>query len=225
MKSPSPGIFPHPSAIYTSSRARTARYNGRRTPAAGAGGANPTVKSSPERLAQEFESTALPFLADLYRTSARVAPDAASAEDAVQETMLEAWKSFRRFEQGTNCRAWLFKILFRCLGHRRRKVNPIDLADAGSELEQLPGLSRPVLDRLSDEDFLAALDKVPAQFREPMLLADVEGFSYKEIASIVGAPVGTVMSRLHRARRMARGHLCEAAETYGYGPVKAGEGS
>ena len=191
------------------------RYNGRRKPKAGPGGGNRTVKISPDRLAHDFETTALPILADLYRVSARVAPDTATAEDLVQETMLEAWKSFHRFQQGTNCKAWLFKILFRCVGHRRRKVNPIDRADAGEELERIPDRSPPAPEKLSDEEILAALDGIPTQFREPVLLADVEEFSYKEIGAILEVPVGTVMSRLYRGRRMLRSKLSAVAEAYG----------
>ena len=183
------------------------------------------MKISPDRLAQDFETTALPILADLYRVSVRVAPDAAAAEDLVQETMLEAWKSFHRFQQGTNCRAWLFKILFRCVGHRRRKVNPIDRADAGEELDRIPDRSPTAPERMSDEEILAALDGIPEQFREPVLLADVEEFSYKEIASILEVPVGTVMSRLYRGRRLLRSYLSDTAGAYGFGPARAMESS
>jgi RNA polymerase sigma-70 factor (ECF subfamily) len=142
---------------------------------------------------------------------------APAAEDLVQETMLEAWKSFSRFELGTNCRAWLFKILFRRLQRQRQKKSPLELVDAGTELEQLPADSPSAIEKLTDEEVLSAVDRIPQQFREAVLLADVEEFSYEEIASILGVPVGTVMSRLYRGRRLLRKQLSGVAEAYGFG--------
>ena len=156
---------------------------------------------------EEFEVQALPHLDSLYRTARRVLGDPSRADDVVQDVYLRAWRSFDTFEQGSNCRAWLFKILLNCVhDHRRAWLNrtPADNSEAILERQEAIPDVAPVL---TDEEVLAALDSLPAKAREVLLLADVEGFAYKEIASLLHIRVGTVMSRLNRARGKLRGAL------------------
>jgi RNA polymerase sigma-70 factor (ECF subfamily) len=166
---------------------------------------------------EEFESAALPHLNDLYRTAARVLGDRSEAEDLVQETYLQAWKSFHRFEPGTNCRAWLFKILFHLIQHKRRKWYNAKLIQENDDalLQETLTYEPPVPQHLSDEDVLAALDAIPVQYREVVLLTDVHEFSYKESAAALGVPVGTVMSRLSRGRGLLRSRLSGMAQGFG----------
>jgi RNA polymerase sigma-70 factor, ECF subfamily len=165
--------------------------------------------------AEEFESAAMPYLNDLFRTALRVIGSRAEAEDLVQETYLQAWKSFHRFERGTNCRAWLFKILFHVTHHHRRKsYNSRTTFESDEVLEETVAYEPPVPQELRDEDVLAALETIPQQYREVVLLADVEEFAYKEIAGTLGIPVGTVMSRLSRGRRLLRAELAQFAAGY-----------
>ena len=141
-------------------------------------------------------------------------------EDLIQETYLEAWKSFHRFELGTNCRAWLFKIMFHRLHHVRRRllkasrVITIDAREGQDELAAEPDVPQ----EIRDEDVLNALEKVAVEFREIVLLADVEEFSYKEIAETLKIPLGTVMSRLSQGRKLLRQELAEVARSYGINP-------
>lgn len=161
---------------------------------------------------EEFEAVALPHFDELYRTAARVIEDRTEAEDLVQETYLEAWKSFHRFQPGTNCRAWLFKILFHVIHHHRRKWFPLKFVKESEELlEEVLTYEPPVPEHLTDEDVLAALDRVPQDFREVLLLADVQEFSYKEVADTLKIPIGTVMSRLSRGRKFLRSQLAPLA--------------
>lgn len=166
---------------------------------------------------EEFESAALPHMNDLYRTAARVIGNRGEAEDLVQETYLQAWKSFHRFEPGTNCRAWLFKILFHLIQHQRRKWYNSKIVRESDDLllQDTVAYEPPAPEHLRDKDILAALDKIPVQYREVVLLADVQEFSYKEVAATLGVPVGTVMSRLSRGRKLLRADLSGIAEGYG----------
>jgi len=169
---------------------------------------------------ESFEAAAMPHLTDLYRTASFLLRDLHEAEDLIQETYLEAWKSFHRFELGTNCRAWLFKIMFHRLHHLRRRlvktsrVITIDTPERQAELVAEPVVPQEIL----DEDVLKALEKVAVEFREVVLLADVEEFSYKEIAETLKIPLGTVMSRLSRGRKLLRQELAEVARSYGINP-------
>ena len=180
-------------------------------------GANSTMifgRSAPK---EEFETAALPHMDALYRTAARVVGSRTEAEDLVQETYLQAWKSFHRFEPGTNCRAWLFKIMFHLIQHQRRKWYNSKLVQENDEmlLQDTVAYEPPVPEHLSDEDVLAALEKMPVQYREVVLLADVQEFSYKEAAATLGVPIGTVMSRLSRGRKLLRSELSGFAEGFG----------
>ncbi len=163
------------------------------------------VERKAETAAERFEREALPHLGDLVRTATRVMGDRGRAEDVVQDVFLQAWKSFGRFEAGTNCRAWLYKILFHCAHHYRRKWFRREVTVLGDEvMETQAAYTPPMAEGLTDEDLLAALNRVPGDYRAVILLVDVEEFSYKEAAGILGVPMGTVMSRLSRGRRHLR---------------------
>jgi RNA polymerase sigma-70 factor, ECF subfamily len=174
----------------------------------------------PKVLVEDFEAVAMPHLADLYRSASLLLQNSSEAEDLVQEVYLEAWKSFHRFEPGTNCRAWLFKILFHRLHHlRRRLIKASKLEAFASPADQDSLMAEPpVPQEIRDDDILLALEKVPVEFREVVLMADVEEFSYKEIAEALRIPLGTVMSRLSRGRKVLRQELLEVAKLYGIRP-------
>jgi RNA polymerase sigma-70 factor (ECF subfamily) len=184
--------------------------------------AGPMLFSSKLR-AEEFEAAALPHLNDIYRTAARLLSDGTKADDVAQEVFLQAWKSFDKFEAGTNCRAWLFKILFNTLHHYRRKWFNIRMVKESEELiEQTATYLPPVPEHITDEDILAALAEVSSDFRAVVLLVDVEEFSYKEVAGILNVPIGTVMSRLSRGRKLPRERLADLARSYGIGRAQQG---
>lgn len=146
----------------------------------------------------------------------RVLGDRGRAEDVVQEVYLQAWKSFGRFQVGTNCRAWLYRILFHMLQRQRRKWFSLRAASDGEQiLEQAAANPPPVPEQIRDKDLLHALAELPREFRDVILLIDVEEFSYKEAAGILGKPVGTVMSRLSRSRTLLRQRLATVARSYG----------
>jgi RNA polymerase sigma-70 factor (ECF subfamily) len=166
--------------------------------------------------AGEFESVAMPHMGDIYRTAARVIGDSTSAEDVLQDVYLQAWKSFHQFQPGTNCKAWLYSILFHAVRHHRRKWFSFRRSrDSERILEESTVYSPPVSECITDEDLLRALAEVPPEYRDVILLCDVEEFSYKEAAAILGVPLGTIMSRLSRCRRMLRERLAVTAHAYG----------
>ena len=165
-----------------------------------------------------FEADAMPHLNDIFRMAARLLGERASAEDVAQEAYLQAWKSFHRFQPGTNCRAWLFKILFHCVQHQRRRWFRFpSIKEPDNFLEAHLTYTAPVPEQITDEEILSALDRIPAEFRAAVLLVDVEEFTYKQAAEITGVPIGTVMSRLSRGRKLLREHLAEVARSYGIG--------
>ncbi len=172
---------------------------------------------------EDFESAALPYYNELCRTAARVVGDSNEAEDVIQETYLQAWRLFHRFELGTNCRAWLFKILFNIIHRHRRKRFMHQMMSQGEELmtiEEVLPCAPTIFENVTDEEVLAALAKIPPPYREIVLLADVEEFSYKEIAETLRIPVGTVMSRLSRSRRLLRAELADFARSFGIKSAK-----
>jgi len=172
--------------------------------------------SSATSAADRFETEAMPHLNDIFRTATRILGDRARAEDVAQEVYLQAWKSFHRFEPGTNCRAWLFKILFHCVNHHRRKWFRFPMLKETEEfIESNLTYTEPIPEHLKDEDILAALDRIPADFRAVILMVDVEEFAYKEAAEILAIPIGTIMSRLSRGRKLLREQLGEVAQSYG----------
>lgn len=163
---------------------------------------------SHKRRTDDFEVAAMPHASDLYRTATRLLGDAARADDVVQEVYLHAWQSFEDFELGTNCRAWLFKILFHKLQHYRRKWMSLRVVeDSERILEHAEGYGPSIPEEITDGEILAALSKVPHDLAAVVLLVDVQDFSYKEAASVMNVPVGTIMSRLSRARKALRERL------------------
>lgn len=169
-------------------------------------------------IVEDFEAAALPHMNDLFRTARRVLSNQTEAEDVVQETFLQAWKSFERFELGTNCRAWLYKIMFHVIQHNQRKrfsFNLRSMRDDGVELEASLVYEPPVPQELTDEEVIAAFDRIPTQYREAMVLADLQEFSYKEVAETLRIPQGTVMSRLNRGRKLLRVELAQYCQAYG----------
>jgi RNA polymerase sigma-70 factor (ECF subfamily) len=174
---------------------------------------------------QAFEELAYPHLDSAYRTALRMTGQPASAEDLVQEAFLRAFRAFNQFERGTNFKAWLFRILTNVFlnDYRKKSREPqtsdfaeVEPADPGTESGEFKAEEiEAIRARLSDEA-VRAIDRLPPDFRLPFLLSTFEGFSYKEIAAIIGAPIGTVMSRLFRARRLLKTDLLEYAKASGY---------
>jgi RNA polymerase sigma-70 factor (ECF subfamily) len=178
---------------------------------------------------REFEGQAMPFLDSLYNTAYRLARNAEDAQDLVQETYLKAYRSFDQFTPGTNLKAWLFKILKNTFinEYRRRQLAPRESDFAAIE-ENLESHVRPeavsqsknpeeeALEHALDQGVQEALDRLPPDYRMAVELADLEGFSYKEIAEILDVPVGTVMSRLYRGRRLLEDALLSYARARNY---------
>lgn len=172
----------------------------------------------------QFEAEAMPHLNDLHRTAQRILHDPSRADDVVQEVYLQAWKSFHKFQSGTNCKAWLFKILFHSVNHYRRKWFRLRLFSEQEEyFEDTLTWTPPIPDNLSDAQILSALDTLSPDFRAVVLLVDIEEFAYKEVAEVLNVPIGTVMSRLSRGRKLLRERLAAVAASYGITKA-AGEG-
>jgi RNA polymerase sigma-70 factor (ECF subfamily) len=159
-----------------------------------------------------FEREVLPHVDRLHRLAMVLERDRAEAEDLVQETMMQALRSFHRFQPGTNCRAWLATILHHVRSNRwrARRRSPL-VEDPDDRIGQSAAYVPPVPQEVTDEAILAALARIPPRFQEVVVLCDVEELTYKEIASALAIPIGTVMSRLHRGRALLRAELGGAA--------------
>ena len=198
-------------------------------PAKKGGVALVTATESVVQRKARFERDAFEFTNQLYAAALRYTKNPTDAEDLVQDTYAKAFVSFHQFEEGTNLKAWLYRILTTTFINNYRKDQRRPLQSNGGEVEdwqlydaashtsdQGRSAEDEVLDNIADVDIKSALAAMPEEFRMAVYLADVEGFSYKEIADIVGVPTGTVMSRLHRGRKLLRESLTDYAKERGF---------
>jgi RNA polymerase sigma-70 factor, ECF subfamily len=177
----------------------------------------------------DFDSQVMPYLDSLYNTAYRMTRSAEDAEDLVQETYFKAYKYYDKFEEGTNLKAWLFKILKNTFinNYRKKKLEPrsVDFAEIEDSFERI--VRRDNSDQpadpeaefftgVLDDDVRRALESLPYDYRMVVILADLEDFSYKQIADILDCPVGTVMSRLYRGRKLLEKALLKYARQHGY---------
>ncbi len=177
----------------------------------------------------DFEATAMPFLDSLYNTAYRMARNAQDAEDLVQETYLKAYKYYDKFQEGTNFKAWLFKILKNTFinSYRKKQATPLqsDFAEIEDAFEtrvseevrqKAKSPEDQALEGVLDHDVQRAIQSLPPDYRMAVVLADLEDLSYKEIAAILEVPVGTVMSRLYRGRKLLETALLLYGREHGY---------
>ena len=191
---------------------------------------------SPQERQERFERDAMPLLDQLYSAALRLTRNPQDAEDLVQDTFAKAFASFHQYKDGTNLKAWIYRILTNTFinSYRKKQREPLQSDAEGVEDWQLVraeahtsrGLrsaETEALDHLPDSDVKKALQEIPSDFRMAVYFADVEGFSYKEIAEIMGTPIGTVMSRLNRGRSLLRDLLADYARERGL--IPAGDAS
>jgi RNA polymerase sigma-70 factor (ECF subfamily) len=178
-------------------------------------------------LYKEFEREALPHMDALYNFALRMTGDGDDANDLVQDTFLKAFRFFDKFEKGTNCKAWLFRIMKNTFinSYRKKTKEPdkVDYEDVENFYENVKPsstdsahLEKEIYDNLIDDEISTAIASLPDDFKTVIILSDIEGFTYDEIADFVDVPVGTVRSRLHRARKMLFAKLYKYANQKGY---------
>ena len=179
---------------------------------------------------EEFINDAMQYAPQLFSTALRMTRNRADAEDLVQETFLKGWRSFHTFQEGTNLRAWLFRIMTNTYinkynaKQRRPEETELDEVEelflfrrlgAFDQSKMNASAEDQMLELFTDDEIKSALEELPEQFLLPVLLSDVDGFSYKEIAEMLDVPIGTVMSRLHRGRKVMQKLLYEYAKERG----------
>jgi RNA polymerase sigma-70 factor (ECF subfamily) len=193
------------------------------------------VRESAADRTLRFERDALAFTNQLYAAALRYTKNPDDARDLVQDTYLKAFASFHQFEPGTNLKAWLYRVLTTTFinNYRKTQRQPMisnaeledwQIADAASHTsDQGKSAEVEALEKMPDSDVKRALQEIPEEFRMAVYFSDVEGFSYKEIAEILGIPTGTVMSRLHRGRKQLRALLLDYAKDRGYTDTSGGK--
>ena len=177
------------------------------------------IKSKEER----FAETAIVHMDSIYRAALYMTKNETDAQDLVQDAYLRAYRFFDSFEEGTNCRAWLLKILrntfINSIRRRKRQLHVVSLSEMSEYGMEPSSDSTPedgVFGGLFNDEIITAMNKIPAEYRSAILLADVERLPYREVADIMDCPIGTVMSRLHRGRKLLRESLQNYAVQYGY---------
>jgi len=185
------------------------------------------VMESQNELHKEFEREALPHMDALFNFALRMTGDSDDANDLVQDTFLKAFRFFDKFEKGTNCKAWLFRIMKNTFinTYRKKTKEPdkVDYEEVENFYENVKPsstdsahLEKEIYDNLLDDEISAAIASLPDDFKTVIILSDIEGFTYDEIADFIDCPVGTVRSRLHRARKMLFAKLHKYANQKGY---------
>jgi RNA polymerase sigma-70 factor, ECF subfamily len=180
-----------------------------------------------KQLHEEFEHEALPHMDALYNFGLRLTNDPDEADDLLQETYMKAYRFFDKFEKGTNCKAWLFRIMknsfiniYRRVSKEPDKVDYNEVEEfydsIRSDATESNDMQEQLFSNLLDDDVFRALERLPEEFRTVVILCDIEEFTYEEIAEFVDCPIGTVRSRLHRGRKMLRAELLEYARNRGY---------
>ena len=179
---------------------------------------------------EDFTNDAMQYAPQLFSTALRMTRNRADAEDLVQETFVKGWRSFHTFQEGTNLRAWLFRIMTNTYinkyNAKQRRPDETELDEveelflfrrlgAFDQSKMNASAEDQMLELFTDDEIKNALEELPEQFLLPVLLSDVDGFSYKEIAEMLGVPIGTVMSRLHRGRKVMQKLLYEYAKERG----------
>ncbi|HRI47537.1 MAG: sigma-70 family RNA polymerase sigma factor [Ignavibacteriaceae bacterium] len=175
----------------------------------------------------DFEREAIPHMDSLYNYAFRMTGDSDDANDLIQETYLKAFRFFNNFEKGTNCKAWLFRIMkntyINAYQKSKREPEKLDYEEVENFYENAKPsstddahLEKEIFDNLLDDEVSGAISSLPEDFRTVIILSDIEGFTYEEIADFIDSPVGTVRSRLHRARKMLFAKLYKYAGSKGY---------
>lgn len=159
-----------------------------------------------------FQDEALPHRHSLYRAALGMTRNPSLAEDLVQETYQEAWKSFAGYNAGTDCKAWLFRILFRVRGKHLRKQARFQWVEIEDVCEEHLAVEASETRRLESQKVLQVVQSLPEHYRTVLVLADAEGFTYQEISEVLGLPMGTIMSRLNRGRKMFRQKFLQASQ-------------